>query len=112
MPEDLVKSAEDATRGTPTKEIDELRGAVQELGRELRKFGKKRLVDLGHQIETESTKVVRSGREVLHDIERRLAALEKDAEQSVKQHPGAWAGGLLGVVGFGLVLGMILRRPH
>jgi hypothetical protein len=46
---------------------------------------------------------------LVHDVEYRLRRMEKRLEHSVRDHPGAWATGVLGVVGFGVALGLLFR---
>lgn len=108
--------AKDDTAATldQLKEADdlrELRQMVFELGNTLRGFGKSCIGDVGGDISEEAQLVVQEGRRVLHEVEKRIAHLEKRAEKSVREHPAAWATGVLGVIGLGLVLGLILR-PH
>lgn len=112
MPEDIMKTTDrtEAISDALSEELEELRGAVQEIGKQLKKFGKKRIREVGEGLEEQSQDLVRQGRHALQAIEHRVGALEKNVEQNVRDHPGAWAGGLLGVVGFGLVLGMLARR--
>ena len=114
MPEDIVKSREghEARSEEMTADVQELRRAVLDLGRMLKKFGKKRVDELGEDLELRSDELVHEGSRALRDLEHRLGQMEKNVERSVRDHPGAWAGGLLGVIGFGLILGMILRRHH
>lgn len=114
MPEDIVKTAEarDAVSDEVSADLRELRSAVQDLGKLLQKFGKKRLGEFGEELEEQSEDLVRQGRHALQVLEHRVGQLEKNVQRSVREHPGAWAGGLLGFIGFGLVLGMLARRNH
>lgn len=114
MPEDIVKASEKPEEPSDDLRADlqELRGAVQDLGKMLKKFGKKRLGKVGEELEEQSEDLMRQGRQALQVLEHRVSQLEKSVEHSVREHPGAWAGGLLGVIGFGLILGMLARRRH
>lgn len=114
MPEDIAKTSEarDAISDDVSADLRELRGAVQDLGKLLKKLGKKRLGVIGEELEEQSEDLVRQGRHALQSLEHRVGQLEKSVERSVREHPGAWAGGLLGVIGFGLILGMLARRNH
>lgn len=91
-------------------EVRQLRRAALDLGKALKAFGKARLEDVGEEISDDAVAAAREGRRVVREIEERFGQLEKRAEKSLREHPGAWAAGLLGVIGFGLVLGLILRR--
>lgn len=108
----MVKDSAEAASGhsETSDDIRELRQAVLDLGKALRAFGKSRLGDIGEDVSEEARDLADESRRVLKDAEKRLAKLEKRAERSMREHPGAWATGLLGVIGFGLVLGLILRR--
>ena len=108
----MAKDSGDATPDLPedAEDLRELRKAVLDLGKALRVFGKSRLAALGEDVSEEAEVVTREGRRLLHDVEQRVVRLEKHAEKSVREHPAAWATGLLGVIGFGLVLGLILRH--
>ena len=107
--------AMDSDEATPdfsgrNDDLVELRKAAIDLGKALRAFGKSRLAELGEDISDEAHVVAHEGRRLLSDVEQRVLQLEKRAEKSVREHPAAWATGLLGVIGFGLVLGLILRH--
>lgn len=91
------------------EELQELRRAMLELGKALKTVGTARLSQIGDDVADEARVLADEGRRMLHDIERRIGQIEKRAEKSLLEHPGAWATGLLGVIGFGLVLGLILR---
>lgn len=114
MPEDASKSSDagDARSAEMAADVQELRRAVVDLGKMLKAFGKKRVDALGEDLDFGSEELVKEGNRMLQDMERRLGEVEKTVERNVREHPGAWAGGLLGIIGFGLILGMILRRPH
>jgi len=114
MPEDIVKTSEarDAISDDMSADLRELRETIQDLGKLLKKFGKKRLGEVGEEMEERSEELLSYGRHALQVLEHRVGQLEKSVERSVREHPGAWAGGLLGVIGFGLILGMLSRRNH
>jgi len=108
----MAKDSGDAAPGQSEggEDLRELRQAVLDLGKALRTFGKSRLAELGEDVSEEAQVVAHEGRRLLNDVEQRVVRLEKRAEKSVREHPAAWATGLLGVIGFGLVLGLILRH--
>lgn len=91
-------------------DIRELRQAVLDLGKALGAFGRSRLTELSDDVSDEAHVLAQEGRHLLRDVEQRVVRLEKKAEKSVREHPAGWATGLLGVIGFGLVLGLILRH--
>lgn len=108
----MAKDSGGATRDLPedAEDFHELRQAVLDLGKALRALGTSRLAELGEDVSEEARVVVQEGRRLLNEVERRVVRLEKRAEKSVQEHPAAWVTGLLGVIGFGLVLGLILRH--
>lgn len=108
----MAKDSAEATSDQPAgaEELRELRQAVLDLGKALKAFGNSRMADIGEDISDEARELADESRRVLKDAETRLAQMEKRAERSMRENPGAWATGLLGVIGFGLVLGLILRR--
>lgn len=114
MPEDIMKTSDrtDAISHDLSADLQELRGAVQDLGKLLKEFGKRRIGEVSEELEEKSQDLVRQGRHALQVLEHRVGQLEKNVEHSVREHPGAWAGGLLGVIGFGVILGMLARRNH
>lgn len=87
-----------------------LRHAVVELGKALRAFGRSRMAEIGEEISEEAQAAAHEGTRMFHAVEQRLVQLERQAEKSVREHPAAWASGLLGAIGFGILLGLILRR--
>ena len=112
MPEDAMKPLDDApaSRRDVAATLEDLRDVALNLGHLLKDLGKDRLTATRDGMGDTSDEVLRKSRQVLDLVENRLGKIEKAAEHSIKEHPRAWAGGLLGVVGFGLVLGLILRR--
>lgn len=102
--------ANDITDRISEEDLHALRDAARELSKTLRAFGQARLAEIGEEIAEDTGMLAGQGRRALHDIEARLAHLEKRVERAVREHPGAWATGVLGVIGFGLVLGLVLRR--
>ena len=112
MPEDAMKPINDAatSRRDLAANLEELRDVAVNLVSLLKDFGKDRLAATRDGLADTPEEVLRKSRQVLHVVENQLGKIEKAAEHSMKEHPRAWAGGLLGVVGFGLVLGLILRR--
>lgn len=112
MPEDAMKPLDDAaaSRRDLAGTLEDLRDVALNLGHLLKDLGKDRLAATRDGLGDAPDEVLRKSRQVLHVVEDQLGKIEKAAEHSIKEHPRAWAGGLLGVVGFGLVLGLILRR--
>ncbi len=111
MPEDIVKGSGAAEAAAAMEaELHELRKAALELGRNLRSFGKTHVGLVGSEVGEVSDEIIREGRAVARDLEDRLGRVERTVERSVRDHPGAWIGGLLGVIGFGIAVGMILRQ--
>ncbi|MEN9410156.1 MAG: hypothetical protein RL216_2130 [Pseudomonadota bacterium] len=111
MPEDTVKP--DDTRAQPLSgdpEIAELRRAALLFARKLGSYGLARVEDIGEELEAGSDTLVQEGRRLAHDLRERVAKLESRVEHSVRDHPAQAIAALLGVVGFGLILGLILRR--
>lgn len=108
----MAKDSTDIAAEYPegSEELRELRQSVRDLGKALRVFGQSRLAGIGEEVSDEAQMAAQEGRRVLQQVEQRMARLEKRAEKSVREHPGAWATGLLGVIGFGIVLGLMLRR--
>ena len=111
MPEDTVKPDEAHARplhGDP--DITELRRAALVFARKLGGYGLARAENIGEELEAGSETLVREGRRLAHDLRERVAKLETRAEHSVRDHPLQAVAALLGVVGFGLILGLVLRR--
>ena len=107
MPEDFIKGSGAADAAAAMEaELHELRKAALELGRNLRSFGKTHIGEVGEM----SDEITREGRVVARDLEDRLGRVERSVERSVRDHPAAWIGGLLGVIGFGIAVGIILRQ--
>ncbi len=114
MPEDVVKSrmGQDSLSDDVVADTQALRRAVLDLGKMLKTFGKKRIDGFSEDLDMRSDELVQEGSRALRDFEHRLVNVEKTVERSVRDHPMAWAGGLLGIIGFGLVIGMMARRNH
>ena len=108
MPEDNARPAVDA--GNKVDELAELRQAVAELARKLQAYGLDRLEAVRDEVETESRSALREGRRMAEDMRKGLGDLEKKVEHNIREHPLSWIGGVLGAIGFGLILGLILRR--
>lgn len=103
---------DNAEFGEGNETLHELRRAVLELGNAVRAFSRSRLDDIGEEVSDDARVVAQEGRRLLEDVHRRLGRLEHRVERSVRDHPGGWVMGVLGVIGLGLVLGIILRRPN
>ena len=112
MQEDIPKTqkATGLSSEDLSADLHEFRAAVQDLGKLLKKVGKKRMGEVGEEFEQQSEELIRQGRQAIQVLEHRVEQLEKSVERSVRDHPGAWAGGILGVIGFGLILGLLARR--
>lgn len=111
MPEDTVKSEHVHAKPLPSDpEIVELRRAALTFARKLGSYGLSRAEDLGEELEAGSETLIREGRRFAHDLRERVSRLESRAENTVREHPAQAFAALLGVVGFGLILGLILRR--
>mgnify|MGYP000140701456 FL=1 len=112
MPEDIAKTKGNARQRHEASdaELEELREAALLLGRKLKDFGRARLGAAGADVQETSEELLREGRQVIRQLEHRVGTVEKRVETSIRDHPGGWLAGVLGVIGFGLVLGMILRR--
>lgn len=104
MPEIKLKSPDELSA-----DLHELRRGILSLGKTLRRFGKSGLEGVGEEFEDLSEDVLHQGRSTLHAMERRVGQLEKTVERNLREHPAAWAGAMLGLIGFGLVVGRILR---
>ncbi|WP_171060879.1 hypothetical protein [Poseidonocella sp. HB161398] len=109
MPEDSRDMADDSNRSASAAEIRELRDALRLAGRKLRALGEAQARHAEEELGETFLEIEAEGRRILTDFERRTRDAERRIEQNMRQHPAGWIGGLLGVVGFGLVLGMILR---
>lgn len=112
MPEDAARSATHATTqgADPGTDLADLRRAAAEFARTLKAYGLERIGAVEEEVEEGSEALMREGWRVARDLRARMAAAEAKIERNIKDHPGTWLGGLLGAIGFGLVLGMILRR--
>ncbi len=91
-------------------ELAELRQAALAFAQRLGRYGKKRAEDWGIDLEEGPEELIHEGERLARDLKGRLGRLEAKVEQNIREHPATWAGGLLGAVGFGIMLGMILRR--
>lgn len=109
MLEETVKT-DDARAPRPgDPELVELRRAALQLARKLGSYGAARMDDLSEELETGSADLMRNGRRLVHDLRERVAKVEARVEHTVREHPGQALAGLLGIIGFGLILGLILR---
>lgn len=102
----------DASPGSSdtTDEVREARSAALDLGEALQAFGTSRLSDVGKEVSDKAAAVAREGRRLVHYVEQRFGQIEERAGKSQRQHPGTWAAALPGVIGFGLVPPLVLRR--
>lgn len=100
-----TNSADNSTQA----DLHALRQATLDFGKALRAFGKSRISELGEDLGEDATDIAAEGQRLVHDVEHRLRRLEKRLEHSVRDHPGAWATGVLGVVGFGVALSLLFR---
>lgn len=108
MAEDSARS--ESNRPAPGPELEDLRVAVADLARKLRAYGLDRLEALRDEVEEDAESFVHEGRRRAEDLRHRLGEVEAKVERHVREYPLTWIGGVLGAIGFGLILGMILRR--
>ena len=113
MPDDAIKPEHArAGRLSGDPELAELRRAALQLARRLGSYGVGRADEIGAELEAGSEDLIRDGRSLLHELRERVAKVEARVEHAVRDHPGQALAGLLGIVGFGLILGLILRRKE
>lgn len=98
------------TEGTTVGELAELRQATAELVRKLRAYGLDRLESLREEVEDDAEMLTKAGRRRAQHLREQIGEVEAKVERHVREHPLTWIGGVLGAIGFGLILGMILRR--
>jgi ElaB/YqjD/DUF883 family membrane-anchored ribosome-binding protein len=91
-------------------ELAELRQATTELLRKFKAYGLDRLGVVRDEVEEDSQVLAREGRRMARDLRKTLGEVEAKVERHVRDHPVTWIGGLLGAIGFGLILGVLLRR--
>lgn len=108
MAEDGTHS--DSDRKDYRAELDDLRSAVADLALRLRAYGLDRLEALREEVEEDAESLAVEGRRRAQQMRERLGEVEAKVERHVRDHPLTWIGGVLGAIGFGLILGMILRR--
>lgn len=90
-------------------ELRDLHKALLDLGNALRAIGGSSLAEAGEKASEEARGVAEEVRRLLGDLEQRAGPMQKTVENSLREHPAAWASGLLGAVAVGIVLGQILR---
>jgi ElaB/YqjD/DUF883 family membrane-anchored ribosome-binding protein len=115
MPDDMAKTDEAAGMRPSIEtalapEMAELRRAALVLARKLGSYGLSRAEAIGDELESGSESVLREGRRMAHDLRERVAKVEARLEHGVRDHPGQALAALLGVIGFGLILGLLFRR--
>ena len=108
MPEETARP--EADKPVPGVDLDDLRAAVADLAHKVRAYGLDRFEALRDEVEEDADSLVHAGRRRAHDLQARVAKAEAKVERHVREHPLTWVGGVLGVIGFGLALGMVLRR--
>lgn len=111
MPDDTVKPA--ASPADPLSldaEMAELRRAALMFARKLGAHGLAQADAMAEQPEVGSERLLHEGRRMARDLWCRVTKLEERVEQGVRAHPGPTLAALLGVAGFGLLLGLILRH--
>jgi ElaB/YqjD/DUF883 family membrane-anchored ribosome-binding protein len=104
MPEDNSRTENTAS------ELADLRAAVADAARKLRAYGLDRLDALREEVEEDTKDLTLEGSRRAQQMRARLGEVEAKVERHVREHPLPWIGGMLGAVGFGLILGMILHR--
>jgi len=108
----MAKDSEDV-KGEPvegSRDLNDLRQSVLDLEAAIKAFGAAHFADLGEDVTGQMRALAHEGRRVLHEVEHQMGQIEKRVEKSLREHPVTWATSLLGVIGFGLVLGLILGR--
>ncbi|MBE9638785.1 hypothetical protein [Salipiger mangrovisoli] len=110
MPDNARTRDPETREGDEAVELRELREAAHLLGARLREFGAARMGEAEMRVGMTADDLLVEGRRMLREIETRMSDTEKRVERSLRAHPGSWIGGLLGVIGFGLVLGLLLHR--
>jgi ElaB/YqjD/DUF883 family membrane-anchored ribosome-binding protein len=108
MAEDTGRS--DSEKKDYGSELADLRVSVADLARKLQSYGLDRLEALRDEVEKDTESLTHEGRRRAQDMRERLGEVEVKVERHVREHPLTWIGGVLGAIGFGLILGMILRR--
>ena len=108
MAEDTARN--DSERKDSGSDLADLRVAVADLARKLQSYGLDRLEALRDEVEEDTESLVHQGRRRAQDMRDRMGEVEAKVERHVREHPLTWIGGVLGAIGFGLILGMILRR--
>lgn len=110
MAEDAARKPETGTDENANSELAELRAATQRFARRLKAYGLLRTNEDGADAEEDSDALIREGRRLTHELRVRLGELEAKVENSVRQHPVGWMGGILGAIGLGVLVGMLLRH--
>lgn len=107
MAEDNVRTGSMPDHAT---DLAELRAAVSDLAQKLRAYGLDRLDALREEVEEDAETLRLEGRRRAHQMRERLGEVEAKVERHVREHPMTWISGVLAAIGFGLLLGMILRQ--
>lgn len=108
MPEGDARPAKDA--GQMVDELADLQQATAELVRKLRAYGLDRWEAARHEAEEGSRGALGEGARIAEEMRKGVGEIERKVEHHVREHPLSWIGGVLGMIGFGLILGMILHR--
>ena len=95
-------------RGDLEAELEAIRADIAALARTVSDYGRLRRNELGAEAQALSAEALAEVRELLDHALKRLGETEKDIERRVRGNPAPWIGGLLGLLGFGLLLGLIL----
>ena len=101
-----------ATQGSPDMDaqLAEIRKDLAALVQALGAYGRTRSAVLADSLRETSHEALADLKPLLRDVQNRLAQAEKDIERDVREHPGRWLGGVLGVVGFGILMGLLFGR--
>ena len=109
--DDIPKGGDPGHKGPDlATELAELRERVRAFARRLTDVDMTREEGPSTGMEDGPEALLREGQRLAHELRVRLGDVEARVERSIRAHPAGWVGGLLGAVGFGLLLGMILRR--
>ncbi|MCO4847157.1 MAG: DUF883 family protein [Yoonia sp.] len=88
-------------------ELAQIKNDIANLGKTLAAFGKDRLDALPDMASKSTQHSLENARETLDEIRREMAAVERDVERRVSEHP---AQSLMIAVGLGCLVAFLVRR--